>query len=51
MKIKQKLESCALNFPVTIDFGGVVQVVEETFSKEPNYKNGAKCRIKRFSKQ
>ncbi len=54
MKIKQKLESCALNFPVTIDFldlGGVVQVVEETFSKEPNYKNGAKCRIRRFRKQ
>ncbi|HEX7482475.1 MAG TPA: hypothetical protein VF350_03305 [Candidatus Bathyarchaeia archaeon] len=49
MKIKHKLESCALDFPVTIDFldlGAVTQVVEETFSKEPNYKNGAKCNIK-----
>ena len=49
MKNSQKLESCALNFPVTIDFldlGAVSQVVEETFSKEPNYKNGAKCQIK-----
>jgi len=49
MKNTHKLESCALNFPVTIDFldlGAVKQVVEETFSKEPNYKNGAKCQIK-----
>jgi hypothetical protein len=47
------MESSALDFPVTIDFldlGGVTQVVEETFSKEPNYKSGAKCHLK-YSKK
>jgi hypothetical protein len=38
MKNKQTLETCSLEFPVTIDFfdlGIVEQVVEEAFIKEP----------------
>jgi hypothetical protein len=38
MKSKQKLASCTLEFPITIDFldlGTVEQVVEEAFFKEP----------------
>jgi hypothetical protein len=38
MKSKQVLETCGLEFPVTIDFfdlGIVEQVVEEAFIKEP----------------
>jgi len=39
MKSKQKLETCTLEFPVTVDFldlGIVEQVVAEAFFKEPN---------------
>ena len=38
MKSKQKLETCTLEFPVTVDFldlGIVEQVVAEAFFKEP----------------
>jgi hypothetical protein len=38
MKSQQKLETCTLEFPITIDFfdlGTVEQVVEEAFIKEP----------------
>jgi hypothetical protein len=49
MKNSHKLESNPLDSPVTrdlLDLGVVTEVVEETFSKETNYKNGAKCRLK-----
>jgi hypothetical protein len=38
MRSHPKLETCALEFPITIDFfdlGTVEQVVEEAFIKEP----------------
>lgn len=38
MKSKQKLETCTLEFPITIDFLDldiVEQVVEEAFVREP----------------
>jgi hypothetical protein len=38
MKSKQKVETCTLEFPITIDFsdlGTAEQVVEEAFIKEP----------------
>jgi hypothetical protein len=38
MKSKQTSQTCALEFPVTIDFsdlGTVEEVVEEAFIKEP----------------
>jgi len=54
MKNSHKLESSTLDSLITRDFldlGAVTQVVEETFSKEPNYKNGAKCNLKNFKKR
>jgi len=49
MKNSHKLESNPSDSPVNrdlLDLGVVMEVVEETFSKETNYKNGAKCRLK-----
>jgi hypothetical protein len=53
MKNSHKVESRSSDSPVNrdlLDLGAVMQVVEETFSKEPNYKNGAKCQLK-YSKK
>ena len=53
MKNSHKLKNHSLDSPITrdlLDLGAVTQVVEETFSKEPDYKNGAKCNLKYFKK-